>query len=102
MPLDWTSFACGARTLHASDEPPDAVAAAIVGAAAAQSLVLVFSSERSIDPAELARLVAERAPDVTLAGCSTAGEMAPAGIEVGTSRRAGAVDMPGTVPGGGG
>ncbi|MBN9242767.1 MAG: FIST signal transduction protein [Mesorhizobium sp.] len=73
-------------TVLTGEEPDvEAFAEAIAAEAAAidAAFALIFFSQSLVDPATLAAALKERAPALPHAGCSTAGEITPLGLEEG-------------------
>ncbi|UCI11148.1 MULTISPECIES: FIST signal transduction protein [unclassified Mesorhizobium] len=69
-----------------TDEPdPDVFARAVAAEAAAieASFALLFFSQRLVEAGALSRAIAAHAPALHYAGCSTAGEITPQGLEEG-------------------
>lgn len=78
-------YACGIIALTSSEAGADAFAAALAEEAEAggAGFALLFFSQTSIDGVTLADAMRRHAPDLAYAGCSTAGEITPAGLEDG-------------------
>ena len=80
-----TSYACGLSALTTDEPDMDAFARAIAVEAAAidAGLALLFFSQSLIDATALSDALRTHAPALHYAGCSTAGEITPQGLEDG-------------------
>jgi len=80
-----TSYACGLSALTTDTADVDAFARAVAAeaGAVAAGFALVFFSQSLVDAAPLAAALKTHAPDLRHAGCSTAGEITPQGLEEG-------------------
>ncbi|WP_246671241.1 FIST N-terminal domain-containing protein [Mesorhizobium sp. 8] len=80
-----TRYACGLTALTTDEPDMDAFAQAIAAEAAAidAAFALVFFSQSLVDAANLAAALKAHAPGLRHAGCSTAGEITPQGLEEG-------------------
>jgi hypothetical protein len=76
-----TRYACGIVAIHSDDATEREFVIEIARAAeeAGAGLATIFFSQDEVDPAVLADAMAELAPGLSYAGCSTAGEMTPDG-----------------------
>jgi hypothetical protein len=85
LTLRRTSYACGLSALTTDDPDPDNFARAIATEAHARDsgFVLFFFSQALMDPSALAAALRRHLPTLPNAGCSTAGEITPAGLEEG-------------------
>lgn len=80
-----TSYACGLSVLTTDKADIDEFARAVsaeAGAVAAD-FALLFFSQSLVDATSLAAALRAHAPDLRYAGCSTAGEITPQGLEDG-------------------
>lgn len=80
-----TSYACGLSALTTDEPDMDAFAKAIAEEAAAidAGFALLFFSQSLIDATALSDALRTHAPALHYAGCSTAGEITPQGLEDG-------------------
>jgi hypothetical protein len=80
-----TSYACGLSALTTDTADVDAFAMAIAAEAeaVAADFALVFFSQSLVDAAALAAALRTHASSLRYAGCSTAGEITPQGLEEG-------------------
>ncbi|RWA75684.1 MAG: hypothetical protein E5X49_21650 [Mesorhizobium sp.] len=80
-----TRYACGLSALTTDEPDPDAFAEAIAAEAAAvdAGFALLFFSQSLVDASTLADALKLHAPSLAYAGCSTAGEITPQGLEEG-------------------
>jgi hypothetical protein len=80
-----TSYACGLSALTTDKADVDAFARALNTEAQANAadFALIFFSQSLVDAAALAAALKVHAPDLRYAGCSTAGEITPQGLEDG-------------------
>lgn len=80
-----TRYACGLTALTSDEPDMEAFAEAVAAEAAAieATFALVFFSQSLIDPTALAAALKAHAPALRHAGCSTAGEITPLGLEEG-------------------
>jgi hypothetical protein len=80
-----TSYACGLSALTTDKADVDAFARALSteAQAIAADFALIFFSQSLVDAAALAAALKVHAPDLRYAGCSTAGEITPQGLEDG-------------------
>lgn len=80
-----TSYACGLSTLTTNDPDANAFAMAVAKEAAAvgAGFGLFFFSQALFRAQDLAEALARHVPLLSHAGCSTAGEITPAGLEEG-------------------
>lgn len=80
-----TSYACGlsALTTDAADVDAFAIAIAAEAEAVGADFALVFFSQSLVDAAALAAALKAHASSLRYAGCSTAGEITPQGLEEG-------------------
>ena len=80
-----TSYACGLSALTADEPDAQAFAKAIAAEAAAvdAGFALLFFSQSLIDATALSEALKTHAPALAYAGCSTAGEITPQGLEEG-------------------
>ena len=80
-----TSYACGLSALTTDAADVDAFARAVAdeAQAVAADFALVFFSQSLVEAAALAAALKAHAPDLRYAGCSTAGEITPQGLEEG-------------------
>ncbi|MDX8467945.1 FIST signal transduction protein [Mesorhizobium sp. VK23B] len=80
-----TRYACGFSALTTDEPDPNAFARAIAAEAAAvdAGFALLFFSQSLIDASALTHALEQHAPALAYAGCSTAGEITPQGLEEG-------------------
>jgi hypothetical protein len=80
-----TSYACGLTALATDLSDADAFARAVADEAAAidAGFALFFFSQALLEAGTLAAALKKHAPGLAYAGCSTAGEITPAGLEEG-------------------
>lgn len=80
-----TRYACGLSALTTDEPDANAFARAIAAEAAAidAGFALLFFSQNLVDAAALSQALTEHAPALAYAGCSTAGEITPQGLEDG-------------------
>ncbi|TPL24292.1 hypothetical protein FJ959_17915 [Mesorhizobium sp. B2-2-4] len=80
-----TRYACGLSALTTDEPDPDVFARAVAAEAAAieAGFALLFFSQRLVEAGALSRAIAAHAPALHYAGCSTAGEITPQGLEEG-------------------
>jgi hypothetical protein len=80
-----TSYACGLSALTTSEPDTDAFAIAVEAEARAigAGFALLFFSRSLVDATTLANSLKKHAPKLPYAGCSTAGEITPDGLEEG-------------------
>lgn len=80
-----TRYACGLSALTTDQPDPDVFARAVAAEAAAinAGFALVFFSQSLIEAGALSRALSAHAPCLHHAGCSTAGEITPQGLEEG-------------------
>lgn len=80
-----TRYACGLSALTTDEPDPDVFARAVAAEAAAidAGFALVFFSQSLVEARTLSQALATCAPGLHHAGCSTAGEITPQGLEEG-------------------
>lgn len=80
-----TSYACGLSALTTSASDPDAFARTVAEEAAAldAGFALFFFSQALVGAPALTEALERHLPELAYAGCSTAGEITPAGLEEG-------------------
>ncbi|MEW6630543.1 MAG: FIST signal transduction protein [Pseudomonadota bacterium] len=80
-----TRYACGLSALTTDEPDPNSFARAIATEAAAidAGFALLFFSQSLVDAAALSQALKMHAPSLGYAGCSTAGEITPQGLEEG-------------------
>ncbi|RVD61775.1 hypothetical protein EN828_17850 [Mesorhizobium sp. M2D.F.Ca.ET.185.01.1.1] len=80
-----TRYASGLSALTTDEPDPNAFARAVAAEAAIvdASFALLFFSQSLVDAAALAQALKLHAPSLAYAGCSTAGEITPQGLEEG-------------------
>jgi hypothetical protein len=80
-----TSYACGLTALTTDDRDPEVFAAAVAREAVAikAGFALLFFSQALMTARGLSDALRRHAPALHYAGCSTAGEITPAGLEEG-------------------
>jgi hypothetical protein len=80
-----TRYASGLSALTTDEPDPNAFARAVAVEAAAvdAGFALLFFSQSLVDAAALAQALKVHAPSLAYAGCSTAGEITPQGLEEG-------------------
>ncbi|BCG94098.1 FIST signal transduction protein [Mesorhizobium sp. 131-2-1] len=80
-----TRYACGLSALTTDEPDAGAFARAVAAEAAAidAGFALLFFSQSLVDAAVLSEALTEHAPGLAYAGCSTAGEITPQGLEEG-------------------
>lgn len=80
-----TSYACGLSALTSDVGDPSAFARAVADEAAAidAGFALFFFSQALMDAQSLSDALTQAAPKLPFAGCSTAGEITPGGLEEG-------------------
>ncbi|RUU57511.1 hypothetical protein EOD04_29915, partial [Mesorhizobium sp. M2C.T.Ca.TU.009.01.2.1] len=80
-----TRYASGLSALTTDEPDPDSFARAIAAEAAIvdAGFALLFFSQSLVDAAALAQALKVHAPSLAYAGCSTAGEITPQGLEEG-------------------
>ncbi|PBC03962.1 hypothetical protein CK220_12660 [Mesorhizobium sp. WSM3860] len=80
-----TRYACGLSALTTDEPDPNAFARAIAAEAAAvdAGFALLFFSQSLVDASALTHALKLHAPALAYAGCSTAGEITPQGLEEG-------------------
>ncbi|MDX8505866.1 FIST signal transduction protein [Mesorhizobium captivum] len=80
-----TRYACGLSALTTDEPDPDAFARAIAAEATTvdAGFALLFFSQSLVDASVLAHALRLHAPSLDYAGCSTAGEITPQGLEEG-------------------
>ncbi len=80
-----TTYACGLSALTSDDMDADAFARTIAleAKAVGADFALLFFSQSLMQADELTEALRRHAPDLRYAGCSTAGEITPAGMEEG-------------------
>ncbi|QKD03453.1 FIST signal transduction protein [Mesorhizobium loti] len=80
-----TRYACGLSALTTDEPDPDVFARAVASEAAAVNagFALVFFSQSLVEAGALSRALMAHAPGLHHAGCSTAGEITPQGLEEG-------------------
>ncbi|WP_027061530.1 FIST signal transduction protein [Mesorhizobium loti] len=80
-----TRYACGLSALTTDEPDPDIFARAVATEAAAinAGFALVFFSQSLVEAGALSRALMAYAPGLHHAGCSTAGEITPQGLEEG-------------------
>jgi hypothetical protein len=80
-----TRYACGLSALTTDEPDPNTFAMEIAAEAAAidAGFALLFFSQSLLDAAALAHALKAHAPSLAYAGCSTAGEITPQGLEEG-------------------
>lgn len=80
-----TRYACGLSALTTDEPDPDVFARAVASEAAAinAGFALVFFSQSLVEAGALSRALSAYAPALHHAGCSTAGEITPQGLEEG-------------------
>jgi len=80
-----TRYASGLSALTTDEPDPNAFARAIAAEAAIvdAGFALLFFSQSLVDAAALAQALKVHAPSLAYAGCSTAGEITPQGLEEG-------------------
>ncbi|WP_296738820.1 FIST signal transduction protein [Mesorhizobium sp.] len=80
-----TRYACGLSALTTDEADPNGFARAIATEAAAidAGFALLFFSQSLVDAAALSLALKTHAPSLGYAGCSTAGEITPQGLEEG-------------------
>ncbi|MCP1200823.1 FIST N-terminal domain-containing protein [Notoacmeibacter sp. MSK16QG-6] len=79
-------YECGAVCLYTADEAVEKgedMASALSDAAAEAAFALIHFSKSMIEPEEIVGLMAEAAPNLSYAACSTAGELTPLGVTEG-------------------
>lgn len=76
-----TRYACGIVAIHSEDATVREFVTALAEEAtkAGAGLATIFFSQDVVDPQSLAEAMTEIAPDLSYAGCSTAGEITPDG-----------------------
>lgn len=76
-----TRYACGIVAIHSEEATVQEFVSALAEEAtrAGAGLATIFFSQDVVDPQSLAEAMAEIAPDLSYAGCSTAGEITPDG-----------------------
>ena len=76
-----TRYGCGIVAIHAQEAGLREFVGELARAAeeAGAGLATIFFSQDEVDPEDLAAAMAELAPSLSYAGCSTAGEMTPDG-----------------------
>jgi hypothetical protein len=79
------NYACGLSVLTSDEPDADAFAAAIAAEATAigAGYALIFFSQSLIEAPALASAIQQHAPTLPYAGCSTAGEITPQGLDEG-------------------
>ncbi len=80
-----TRYACGLSALTTDEPDPDVFARAVAAEAAAinAGFALLFFSQSLVEADALSRALCSHAPALHHAGCSTAGEITPQGLEEG-------------------
>lgn len=80
-----TRYTCGLSALTTDEPDPNSFARAIATEAAAidAGFALLFFSQSLVDAAALSQALKMHAPSLGYAGCSTAGEITPQGLEEG-------------------
>ncbi|RVD70761.1 MAG: hypothetical protein E5V62_12300 [Mesorhizobium sp.] len=80
-----TRYACGLSALTTDEPDAGAFARAVAAESAAidAGFALLFFSQSLVDAAALSQALTEHAPALAYAGCSTAGEITPQGLEEG-------------------
>jgi hypothetical protein len=80
-----TSYSCGLSVLTTGDGDAEAFALAVAEEASAirAGFALIFFSQALLAAEQLSDALNRHAPDLAYAGCSTAGEITPAGLEEG-------------------
>lgn len=80
-----TRYACGLSALTTDEPDANAFAQAIAAEAAAidAGFALLFFSQSLVDATALSQALKAHAPSLAYAGCSTAGEITPQGLEEG-------------------
>lgn len=80
-----TSYTCGLSALTCDDADAGEFARAVAAEASAinAGFALLFFSQSLMDASSLARALTHHAPGLAYAGCSTAGEITPDGLENG-------------------
>lgn len=80
-----TRYACGLSVLTSDEPDPNAFARAVATEAAAidAGFALLFFSQSLVEASALSRALKTHAPALHHAGCSTAGEITPQGLEDG-------------------
>jgi hypothetical protein len=80
-----TSYGCGLTVVSTDKPDPQAFARDVACAAAAggAGFALIFFSQTLVRAEDLAAAISQHAPALHHAGCSTAGEITPAGLEEG-------------------
>jgi hypothetical protein len=83
--LSKTRYDCGLTALTGDDPDVDVLASAVASEAASigADFALFFFSQALLEAADLVEALARHAPGLAYAGCSTAGEITPAGLEEG-------------------
>ncbi|MGB8816384.1 MAG: FIST N-terminal domain-containing protein [Rhizobiaceae bacterium] len=81
MPINWTGYDNGIRALHADGGALDNVLSALSALQPYDRwFAIVFFSDAAIDPDTLAQRLCAQCPGLEVTGCTTAGELTPAGI----------------------
>lgn len=81
MKCQRTTYSCGIVVVYGSDVTAEEFARDLAQAATdtRTALAYIFFSQDMFEPQELTLAIAEHAPELNYAGCSTAGEITPAG-----------------------
>lgn len=83
MKVETVRYGCGAMCLFTAEDATESLDEALAKAASAAAFALIYFSKSRVESEAIIALMAQAAPDLSYAACSTAGELTPHGAAEG-------------------